>query len=230
MTTTKTTTKKTTTTVAKTVAKKPEAVATPAPPTTPAVVAQPPATTEEVLVEEEDSASSSDKYKRQNPTRDSIMASFEEIIKSIETEIESIREGDAKTKGIKFLRSLNKRLKILRNQSARIIKQKKTGARKATTSNNSGFLKPVKISKEMASFTGWSQADLKSRVAVTKYICNYIKENNLQNPQDKRQINVDAKLSKLLKYDAKKESEPLTYYALQKHLKSHFIKPEVASA
>ena len=220
--------KTTTSTTKKTITSK--AAATPAKKEA-AVVAPPPAAPvvekEEVLSEEDATV---EKYKRQNPTRESVMASFEEIIKSIETEIDSIREGDGKTKGIKFLRTLNKRMKILRNQSARIIKQKKSGTRKTTTSNNSGFLKPVKISKEMAKFTGWNETELKSRVDVTKYLCNYIKENNLQNPQDKRQINVDAKLSKLLKYDTKKETEPLTYYALQKHLKSHFIKPEVASA
>lgn len=227
-----TTNSKTTTATKKIVSKaaapaKKEAVATPTPAAAPVVAT--PAPKEEELVEE-DGASSSEKYKRQAPTRDSVMASFEEIIKSIETEIDSIREGDAKTKGIKFLRSLNKKLKILRNQSARIIKQKKSSTRKTTTSNNSGFLKPVRISKEMAKFTGWGENELKSRVVVTKAICEYIKQNNLQNPQDKRQIFADAKLSKLLKYDSKKETEPLTYYALQKHLKSHFLKPEEATA
>jgi hypothetical protein len=70
--------------------------------------------------------------------------------------------------------------------------------------------------------------DLKSRVDVTKFLCNYIRENNLQNPTDKRQIVPDAKLSKLIKYDSKKESEPLRYYSLQKFLKPHFMKVETA--
>ena len=74
----------------------------------------------------------------------------------------------------------------------------------------------------MAQFTGWNQKDLKSRVDVTKYICNYIKDNDLQNPSDRRQILADSKLSKLLKYDSK-TSDPLTYYKIQTYMKPHFL-------
>jgi chromatin remodeling complex protein RSC6 len=97
---------------------------------------------------------------------------------------------------------------------------------KSTRKNNtnSGFLKPVKISKEMAKFTGWEANELRSRVDVTKMICDYIKKNNLQNPSDRRQIMADTKLSKLLNYDSKKDTEPLTYYRIQSFMKPHFVK------
>jgi chromatin remodeling complex protein RSC6 len=174
-----------------------------------------------------DGATDSSLVKRGAPTRDIVLASFDELIKSIEVEMEGLREGDAKNKGVKFLRTLNKRLKVLKNQSSRIIKDKRVSAKKGTN-NNSGFLKPVKISTEMAKFTGWDKDELKSRVDVTKFLCDYIRNNNLQNPKDKRQIVADAKLQKLLKYDPKKETEPLTYFKLQSSLKGHFIKPDVA--
>jgi len=182
---------------------------------------------EHVVEDEEDEDGSS--KKRVPPSRDTIMQSFEDIITSIESEIESLREGDNKTKGIKFLRTLNKKLKILKNHSGRIIKNKKTTVRKTTSNNNSGFLKPVQISKEMAKFTGWDSEQLRSRVDVTKFLCNYIKENSLQNPTDRRQILADAKLSKLLKYDVKKEGAPLTYFRVQTCLKNHFVKPEITA-
>ena len=166
--------------------------------------------------------------KRGAPTRDIVLQSFDEIIKSIETEMETLREGDTKNRGVKFLRTLNKRIKVLKNQSSRIIKDKRVSAKKGTN-NNSGFLKPVKISTEMAKFTGWDKDELKSRVDVTKFLCDYIRNNNLQNPKDKRQILADGKLQKLLKYDPKKETEPLTYFKLQSSLKGHFIKPEAAA-
>ena len=144
------------------------------------------------------------------------------MITSIEKEIQQLREGPAKTKGVKFLRSLNKNMKLLRNRTARAMKRKhKTGR---TNNKNSGFLKPVTISKEMAKFTGWDPNELKSRVEVTKYICKYISENNLQNPADRRQIKPDSKLQKLLGYNPKKNKEPLRYYSLQTHLKNHFPK------
>jgi chromatin remodeling complex protein RSC6 len=185
-------------------------------------VVQPPVeSSEDTIVEDSQS-------KRGAPTRDIVLQSFDEIIKSIETEMEGLREGDTKNKGVKFLRTLNKRLKVLKNQSSRIIKDKRVSAKKGTN-NNSGFLKPVKISTEMAKFTGWDKDELKSRVDVTKFLCDYIRNNNLQNPKDKRQILADGKLQKLLKYDPKKETEPLTYFKLQSSLKGHFIKPETAA-
>jgi chromatin remodeling complex protein RSC6 len=171
-----------------------------------------------------------DSKKRVVPTKETILASFDELISMIESEIVSLRENQTKTKGIKFLRTLNKRMKVLKNQSTRVIKQRNPSLRKNVNNNNSGFLKPVKISNEMAKFTGWNSNELRSRVDVTKYLCNYIRENNLQNPKDRRQIIADAKLSKLLNYDSKKENgEPLTYYRIQSYIKPHFIKPEVTA-
>lgn len=183
---------------------------------------------EEEVVEEED-ASSEDKKKRTAPTKEGIASSFDEVIQMVEAEIVSLRDSANKTKGVKFLRTLNKRIKSLKAQVAR-IKQRTSSkvVSSSTNGTNSGFLKPVKISSDMAKFTGWDPSELKSRVEVTKYLCNYIRENNLQNPNDKRQIIPDAKLSKLIKYDAKKESEPLRYYSLQKFLKPHFTKAETA--
>jgi chromatin remodeling complex protein RSC6 len=173
------------------------------------------------------SEDSKQKTKRETPTKESIIASFEEIISSIENEISVLRENQNKNKGIKFLRTLNKKLKTLRNQSGRIIKQKNSTKKTVTNNVNSGFLKPVAISNEMAKFTGWDPTELKSRVDVTKFLCSYIKDNDLQNPKDRRQIFADAKLSKLLKYDSKKEEKPLTYFMIQKCLKTHFPKTEV---
>ena len=183
---------------------------------------------EELLEEDSVDVVSTIVDKRKLPTRDSVIQTFEDLIKSIEVELESLREGDSKNKGIKFLRLLNKKLKHLKNQSSRIIKQKKAPTKK-NNNTNSGFLKPVQISGEMAKFTGWPQNELKSRVDVTKYLCQYIRENNLQNPSDKRQIIADSKLQKLLKLDPKKDTEPLTYFRLQTQLKSHFVKPEVVA-
>jgi chromatin remodeling complex protein RSC6 len=193
---------------------------------------------EEMLEEEEDDVSGegqtpdgvedSSGKKRFTPTKDSILSSFDEIISLIEAEVLSLRETQNKNKGVKFLRSLNKRLKTLKNHSSRVIKQKNPSTRKASN-NNSGFLKPVKISNDMAKFTGWDPSELKSRVDVTKYLCKYIRDNKLQDPKDKRNIIMDNKLSKLLNYDTKKnDGKPLTYYRIQTCIKPHFIKAETA--
>ena len=157
-------------------------------------------------------------------TNETIEKEFNEIVLTIEEEIKKIRESNSKFKGVKFLRTLNKRVKVLKKHALRVSKTKTTNR---SNNTNSGFLKPVQISKDLAKFTGWDQTQLRSRVDVTKYICNYIKEKGLQDPSDKRNIRVDEdqNLKKLLKFDSRGDKKPLTYYRLQTYLKNHFSTP-----
>lgn len=183
-------------------------------------VVEPEVSDVEVPVED----SSTEKKKRRVPTKETIVADFDELVSVVQGEIDRLRESSGRQKGVKFLRSLNKRIKVLRGHSVRVMKQKTKTNRKNNT--NSGFLKPVQLSKEMAKFTGWDHSELRSRVDVTKYICNYIHENDLQNPDDRRQIVADKKLANLLQYDSKSDDKPLTYYRIQTYLKKHFVNPE----
>jgi len=157
---------------------------------------------------------------RKTITKEFVVASMDELVDMIEKEILSMRENTAKTRGIRFIKALNKKIKQLRNNTARVLGQRK---RNTNPNTNSGLLKPVKISEELATFTGWAPDELKSRIEVTTFICRYIKENKLQNPLDGRKIIPDEKLSQLLKFDADKE---LTYYGIQSYMKHHFIKDE----
>ena len=157
-------------------------------------------------------------------SRDSLENDFQSLQTKIEEEIEKLRQSTEKVKGVKFLRTLNKALKTLRADSLRVLKIKPKSNRPRSTS--SGFMKPVKISAEMASFTGWNADQLYSRVDVTKFICKYIRDNNLQDQNDRRQIVCDDKLKSLLKYDASTAAEPLTYFRLQQYIQSHFTKDE----
>jgi chromatin remodeling complex protein RSC6 len=160
--------------------------------------------------------------------RDTLFNDFDSLIQTITGEITSIREsGDkGRMQENKFLRATIKSLTAIKKTTTKVLKQKRRrkpvdGSKRAT----SGFLKPVPISEEMSKFASWNGEDLKSRVDVTKYICEYIREKNLQNPKDKRQIVPDAKLRKLLKFGAKDKS--LTYYELQKSIQIHFPKKAV---
>ena len=149
---------------------------------------------------------------------DVVNKQFDELLSTISAEIESVKTNN-KNVGVKYLKSLNKQVVTLRKSITKLSKQKKKVVRKSN--NASGFLKPVTISKEIAEFTGWSVKDKHSRVEVTKYICNYIKENDLQDPSDRRKIIPDEKLQNLLRYNPKKD-EPLRYYSIQTYLKKHF--------
>jgi len=173
-----------------------------------------------VTEETTESDTPKEKATRHVPTSESVEKEFDELIASLDEEVKKLRDSTAKSKGVKFLRTVNKRVKTLKSHALRVSKKKPVTRRNNT---NSGFLKPVQISKELAKFTGWDHSELRSRVDVTKFICNYIKEHELQDPADKRNIRVeeDPNLKKLLKFDGK-DKKPLTYYRLQTYLKGHF--------
>ena len=161
---------------------------------------------------------------RRNISEETVVQSFADLVTLINEEIASSTAAGTKTTTNKFLRIVNKNIKLLEVHTLRVIKQNIRKPKKIITVNNSGFLKPVEISADMAKFTGWNPDELHSRVDVTKYICNYIKENGLQDPDDRRMIKPDGKLQKLLGYDVKASDDPLRYYSLQTHLKKHFPK------
>ena len=156
-------------------------------------------------------------------TRETVAETGTQLIDFINAEVERVRAGEKGAGGVRFLKSVVKQIKGYNADVARVTKQKQKNKR--TQNTNSGFLKPVKISSDMCEFTGWDESELKSRVEVTKFICDYIKENDLQKPGDRRVILADKKLSKLLNYDSKKDGD-LRYFDVQRYLKPHFVKEQ----
>ena len=89
----------------------------------------------------------------------------------------------------------------------------------------SGFAKPGPISDELAKFLGLQKGEEIARTEVTKRITAYCKEHNLQKQEDKRQINADTSLKKLLRLN---KGDELTFFNLQKYMKVHYPKKENA--
>lgn len=105
----------------------------------------------------------------------------------------------------------------------------KSSAKKAKRAGNrqpSGFVKPTPISDELAKFLGKTVGTEMARTEVSKEINEYIRTHKLQNKDNGRIINADAKLTALLKLN--KEDE-LSYFNLQRYMKHHFIKAEAAA-
>jgi chromatin remodeling complex protein RSC6 len=121
--------------------------------------------------------------------------------------------------------------KLLEKHVARELKNaQKSSSRKKKASGNrqpSGFVKPTRISDELAQFLGKTIGTEMARTDVSKEINAYIRSNGLQDKSNGRKINADTKLSTLLKL---KKDDELTYFNLQRYMKHHFIKPEVATA
>ena len=87
----------------------------------------------------------------------------------------------------------------------------------------SGFAKPTVISEQMCSFLGEKKGTLMARTEVTRRISQYVKKNNLQNPENRREIFPNDKLRKLLEVG---KDETLTFFNLQRFMKIHFVKTE----
>ena len=64
-----------------------------------------------------------------------------------------------------------------------------------------------------------------ARTAVSKEINQYIRANNLQDKDNGRKINPDAKLTQLLKLTS---ADELTYFNLQRFMKNHFMKKDAS--
>ena len=115
-------------------------------------------------------------------------------------------------------RQVTKELKVLDKINAR--KNKKKGTRAP-----SGFVKPTKITVELADFLGKEHGTLMARTEFTKQMTEYIRTHSLQDKKNGRLILPDAKLRKLLKLTDK---DTLTYFNLQKYMSPHFEKTVVA--
>ena len=85
-------------------------------------------------------------------------------------------------------------------------------AKAATKAGNSALKKPVQPSEQLATITGKEPLP---RTEVTKKVWEYIKKNNLQNPDNKREILADDKLEKV--FGVKK----VTMFEMNKHLSRH---------
>ena len=117
-------------------------------------------------------------------------------------------------------RVCNKRMKALEREAK---KNRQKGNRKA-----SGFAVPSPISAQLCKFMNKPTGTSMARTEVTKHIIQYISDNKLQNPKNKKVIKPDKALKSLL--DIKKDSEDVTYFNIQRYMNKHFLNSKAAHA
>jgi chromatin remodeling complex protein RSC6 len=93
---------------------------------------------------------------------------------------------------------------------------KGTSGKSGGTGRQDGLQRPLKPSAELAAITGSGNI---ARSDVVSKIWDYIRKNNLQNPQNKREIVADAKLRPIFGKDR------VSMFEMNKHLSRHLSNP-----
>ena len=153
---------------------------------------------------------------------DAILTAVDAKIQQVSSILSSLK-NDSKALRKEFL-ATKKAIEKLEKKSAK----KKRAAPvegEEVKPRNSGFMRPVKISDELASFLGKATGTVMGRQDANDEIRQYVALHNLKETEKGkgRNINPDAKLSALLKLP---KDEQLTYFNLQKYMKPHFIRIE----
>jgi upstream activation factor subunit UAF30 len=159
-----------------------------------------------------------------------------------ETEVEKAEDNDLmETSAVFFTKlqqmgtmitAIKSEYRALERKWVREIKQSQKLAKKKRKVGNrapSGFVKAARISDELAAFLNVDKGVEMARTDVTKEITAYVKAHSLQDKDNGRQINPDAKLKKLLHLGS---DDVLSYFNLQKFMSPHFEKKsdQVAAA
>merc|ERR1712159_938443 len=129
----------------------------------------------------------------------------EPVVEStVETQVEDEKDSivESLTSLLTKFEVMEKESRNARNEVRKVLKayQKKAskGRKRKVDPNRtpSGFAKPALISNDLCKFLGKDNGSFMARTDVTKEVNKYIKEHNLQNPANKKEIKPDSTLCK----------------------------------
>lgn len=86
---------------------------------------------------------------------------------------------------------------------------------------SSAFMRPVQVSEALAEIVG---AGPMPRTEVTKKVWDYIKKHKLQDQNNKRMINPDQKLAKVLG-----SPQPIDMFKMTSKIAKHVKEPELSA-
>lgn len=123
-----------------------------------------------------------------------------------------------------MLTSLDLQIKEIKSQEKNVVKEminnkKILRMEKAQKLSPSGFCVRCRISNKMCEFMNIPYCFFISRTDVTRFVNQYVKNNNLNDPIEKRFIILDDKLKILFGNE-----EKINRYCLQKYLSPHIYK------
>lgn len=147
-----------------------------------------------------------------------------EVPHNMEKMVASLNEVNAQINDMREMFSvLDKKAKKLSHAVDMVIKkEQKTGAKVKKERKPCGFAVSSRVTPEMCEFMGRKEGELISRIEITKYLNKYIKEKDLENPDNRQNIVPDENLWKILGEEAR--NEKITHFTIQKYLNKHFVK------
>lgn len=153
---------------------------------------------------------------------------FEALIKARQDQMAELKRE------IQELRKMQRDHEHAIKDASKKSKKRKAPRDDANPRKPSGFASPVVVSDELYSFLekyNITKGDPIARTEVTKHITGYIRDHDLQNPENRREIVPDAALKKIFgepmqNRDPLDPSSPkvFTYLKLQTYLSAHFPK------
>ena len=117
-----------------------------------------------------------------------------------------------------LIKTLQTNAKAISKDVKALVKKTTKKKSKATGPRKSGFEKEITVSDELYDFLGVERGASVTRLQVTKAVNKYIKDNSLENPDDRRIILPNDELKKILS----STEETVTYFTLPKLMKHHF--------
>ena len=162
----------------------------------------------------------------QTPTETEVEVIVDPMVRQLTTMAELL---DTLTKTSKSLtlemKALTKDVNKLRVSKSSGKKQKRI-VNPDTPRKLGALEKPVQITEELAEFLGLTKGEMYSRQQVTQGVNRFVKENDLQNPENRRYILLESEQGLKLKALLRDPDQPLTFFNIQRYLKVHYPKSE----
>lgn len=126
-----------------------------------------------------------------------------------------------------MIQELDAMRKNINNMITTLKASQKHFTKKCKSPNiKSGFVKPVRLSKELSALIGTTEDELVPRNIVNRKINEYVKANNLQVPESRQNFVLDVPLASLFKLEP---GTHVHYFKMQTYLKNHYPK-EIVTA
>lgn len=129
-------------------------------------------------------------------------------------------EKGLRTVKARFKELLKVHNKLLAKKRVKGEKKKAPAADRSGDRAPSGFARPCLVSDTLAAFVGAAPGTRIPRTDVTKSLNAYVNKHNLKNPDNKREVVIDAALADLTGLDV---GHKVSMFGMQTHLKQHYL-------